>query len=338
MLKELEQRKDELQGAPLASVYFGGGTPSVLNPKELTSFFEHIHRFFNLVPNAEITLEANPEDMDAEQLALWRQLGINRLSIGLQSFNEAELNWMNRKHTAADSVNAVKRAQDAGFHNLSIDLIYGSKFLDLPAWQKSLETALSLNTPHISAYNLTIEPKTVLGLKNSRGQEPPVNDEHSAAQFLWMSEFLTANGFVHYEISNFGKVGYSAVHNSNYWQQVPYLGIGPSAHSYNGNTRRWNVSNNQIYLKALEDGLPYFETELLQTKDRYNEYIMTGLRTIWGCDTAFIEKEFGKPVLAHFLQTVLKINKHFLVEKGVYSLLKESRLLADGLAADLFMD
>jgi oxygen-independent coproporphyrinogen III oxidase len=256
--RELTLSSQWLNGVALDSIYFGGGTPSILSNDELAAITGHIYQNFKISPNAEVTLEANPDDINLYSLKAWLNLGINRLSIGLQSFDERELQWMNRAHSAAESVSAVKLSQDAGFENLSIDLIYGSKFQTLSSWEKTLEKAVELNTRHISSYNLTIENKTVLGIKNARGQEPAVNDELSSAQFILLSDFLQSHGFSHYEVSNFAKSDFIAVHNSNYWKGVSYLGIGPSAHSFNGKQRKWNVSNNSVYIKSILENSSWF--------------------------------------------------------------------------------
>ncbi len=335
---ELEQRRNYLKNNKLESIYFGGGTPSLLNKAELETIFETLKRYFVFDNSAEITIETNPDDISKENLFLWKSLNINRLSIGLQSFNDEELNWMNRAHNAAQSVSSVKMAQDAGFDNITIDLIYGSKFQDLKTWESTLLRTVSLNTQHISSYNLTIENKTVLGIQNAKGKEPAVNDELSSQQFLLMSDILNADGFVHYEISNFGKPGFFAKHNSNYWLQKEYLGVGPSAHSFNGTSRQWNVSNNNLYIKALEQNTSYFDKEELSVNDRYNEYVLTRLRTIWGCDANEIKALFGENIYSHFLKKAAEHKNYFEENNGIYVLSKEARLYADGIAADFFME
>jgi oxygen-independent coproporphyrinogen-3 oxidase len=244
---------------------------------------------------------------------------------------------MNRVHSAQESLSAVKMAQDAGFQNLSIDLIYGSKFQSLDSWEKTLQTAIKLNTQHISSYNLTIEDKTVLGILKNKGKEPSVNEELSSKQFLLMKEMLEQADFVHYEISNFGKPGYFAKHNSNYWLQQSYLGIGPSAHSFNGTSRQWNVKNNALYLKAINNNGHYFEKEELSINDRYNEYVLTRLRTIWGCDITEMEKLFGGEITKHFTESLKGKAAFIKVESGNYTLNHSGLLQADGIASDLFI-
>jgi len=338
IVKEIETRYKYLNNNKLQSIYFGGGTPSLLNKAEFEAIFEAINKHFVLDNGSEITIETNPDDISKENLNVWKELNINRLSVGLQSFNDQELKWMNRAHNALQSVNSVKMAQDAGFDNITVDLIYGSKFQDLKTWESTLLQTVSLNTQHISSYNLTIENKTVLGIQNSKGKEPSINDELSSKQFLMMSDILKENNFVHYEISNFGKPGFFAKHNSNYWLQKHYLGIGPSAHSFNGISRQWNVKNNNSYIKALENNLNYFEKEELSVKDRFNEYVLTRLRTIWGCDVNEIKLLFGEEVQHHFFKIANEKKNELEENNGVYTLTNSARLYADGIASDFFMD
>ena len=337
IIEETRLRHAYLSDRHLNSIYFGGGTPSLLSQSELGAIMEQLGRFFSWNSSAEVTLEANPDDITPQALQSWKAAGINRLSIGLQSFNDDELKWMNRAHNAAESVASVKMAQDAGFDNITIDLIYGSKFQTPASWEKTLEQAIALNTQHISSYNLTIEDKTVLGVKNAAGKEPSVNDELSSRQFMVMLHMLRQAGFIQYEISNFGREGYFAVHNSNYWLQKEYLGLGPSAHSYNGVSRQWNVKNNSQYIKAINSNSAYFEKEELQLNDRYNEYILTRLRTTWGCDIKEMESLFGK-VMSDRFETMILEKKEFIFEsQGIYTLNDAGKLQADGIAADLFV-
>ncbi len=334
---EIDLRSDYLSIKQLKSIYFGGGTPSLLSNTELALILNKLALHFTWEKDCEITIEANPDDITLENLTNWHKLGINRLSIGLQSFNDAELKWMNRAHTAKESVNCIKMAQEVGFNNISIDLIYGSKFQTLASWQTTLQTAINLNAQHISAYNLTIEEKTVLGTNFKKGVEPAINDTLSSEQFLMLIDVLQKSNFIQYEISNFGKENYFAIHNSNYWKQVAYLGLGPSAHSFNGQSRQWTVKNTRSYIKAIKTNTSYFEIENLTLKDRYNEYILTRLRTIWGCDSNEIKNLFGETILKYFL-TELKAKQNFVTEKsGVYTLTTLGKLHADGIASALFM-
>ncbi|MCC6370191.1 MAG: radical SAM family heme chaperone HemW [Bacteroidia bacterium] len=334
---ELEFRHNYLTNTHLSSIYFGGGTPSLLSQNELQGLFTTLAKFYTWSAEAEITLEANPDDIDPENLKLWKQLGINRLSIGLQSFNEEELKWMNRAHSAVESTRSVKLAQEAGFNNITIDLIYGSRFQTTESWRQTLQQAIALNTQHISAYNLTIEDKTVLGILNKRGNEPAVNDDLSSQQFLIMKSMLEDAGFVHYEISNFGKPGFFAKHNSNYWLQQPFMGLGPSAHSFNGQSRQWNVKNNAVYVKEVMLHGNFSEKEELSLNDRYNEYVLTRLRTIWGCNVAEMEKLFGEKITTHFKNTITQHLAFIKFENGNYLLNQNGLLQADGIASDLFL-
>lgn len=337
LAKEIELRYNYLKNKKLETIYFGGGTPSLLDTSDFELIFDVLYRHFVFDSSTEITLEANPDDINKENLKLWKNSGINRLSIGLQSFIDEELVWMNRAHTAKQSLNSVLLAQDCGFNNITIDLIYGSKFQNLKTWESTLKTAISLNTNHISSYNLTIENKTLLGQKAKKGQEPSINDMLSSEQFLMMITFLEASQFIQYEISNFGKPGFFAKHNSNYWLQKEYLGFGPSAHSFNGKSRQWNINNNQLYIKALNENTKYFEREELSINNRFNEYILTRLRTIWGCDYNSIKSLFGNEIALHFLKTVNKKQNNFINTNGVYTLAPNARLYADGIAADFFI-
>jgi oxygen-independent coproporphyrinogen III oxidase len=334
---EIKQRYRYLPCSKLNSIYFGGGTPSLLNSEELQAIFKTLQEYFSYDNTTEITLEANPDDITTANLLAWKNVGINRLSIGLQSFNNGELKWMNRAHTAQESVSSVKLAQDLGFTNITIDLIYGSKFQTLQSWEETLKKAIALNTQHISAYNLTIEDKTALGLKHKKGKEPAVNDELSSQQFLLMKQLFEESGFIHYEISNFGKPNFFAQHNSNYWLQKPYLGIGPSAHSFNGISRQWNVRNNAQYSKAITNNTTYFEKEELRLEDRYNEYVLTRLRTIWGCHEEEIKNLFGTKIADHFNIAVLQKKEYLDCKNGIYSLNAKGLLQADGIASHLFI-
>lgn len=335
--RELALRKDYLPGKTIESVYFGGGTPSLLTVSELESIMNAVSRYFHISQAAEVTLEVNPDDIDQPKLKAWKKAGINRLSVGLQSFNDEELTWMNRAHSSAQAVDSVKLAQDSGFGNITIDLIYGSKFQTLSSWEKTLQQAIALNTQHISSYNLTIENKTALGVQFKKGKEPAVNEDLSSTQFLLMKHLLEQAGFIHYEVSNFGRRGFFAKHNSNYWLQQPYLGLGPSAHSFDGLSRQWNVKNNARYIEAITSSGEFFEKEMLNTRDRYNEYILTRLRTIWGCNKKEMQALFGDELADHFAKGIRE-KKDLVVEKnGVYTLSAAGLLQADGIASDLFV-
>lgn len=334
---ELENRKNYLSSNTIDTIYFGGGTPSILRAFELEQILGKIYNEFDVRSNAEITIECNPDDLSKQKLQALKQLGFNRLSIGLQSFNDAELKWMNRAHCAKESMDCVKLAQDMGFDNITIDLIYGSKFQDTQTWVQTLQTALSLNVQHISAYNLTIEKKTKLGVDHLKQLEPAINDELSSEQFKVMIDVLQAHGFIHYEISNFGKEGFFSKHNSSYWLGSEYLGIGPSAHSFNSFSRQWNVSSNSAYISKLNKEEKYFEEELLQENEKYNEYILTRLRTIWGCNRSEIEAQFGSKRLIDFDANAKKYNDYLVNRDNIITLNLEGKLRADFLASEFFM-
>lgn len=339
ILKEIELQKNYLEGETLQSIYFGGGTPSLLNVNEIENILEAIQKNFKVLKNVEITLEANPDDLKKEKINQLAKTPVNRLSIGVQSFFDNDLIWMNRAHKASESLASIKMAQDAGFKNITIDLIYGIPGLTNDNWKKNLETSLSLNINHISSYALTVEPKTALYTFIEQGKYLNVNDEQSSEQFEILINTLEANNFEQYEISNFAKGKNYSIHNSNYWKNKKYLGIGPSAHSYNSNSRSWNVSSNQLYIKSIEANKINSETEVLTIQNRFNEYVMTGLRTMWGCNLNYIEKEFG-------IENRNKLNENaksffdrkLMTEKnGTLFLTKQGKLFADGISSELFL-
>ncbi|TAD92613.1 MAG: radical SAM family heme chaperone HemW [Bacteroidetes bacterium] len=329
---------------PLSTIYFGGGTPSLLGLDDLDQLLTAIHQRFTVLPQAEVTLETNPDDMTAEKLKGWQQLGINRLSIGVQSFFDADLQWMNRAHNAQMAVSGIALAQQLGLHNISIDLIYGTPTLSAQCWQANVEQALALQVPHISCYALTVEPKTALHSMVAKGKTPPISDDTQSQQFLQLMNWMQTAGYEHYEISNFCLPGQRSRHNSSYWSGQPYYGIGPSAHGYNGkHTRWWNVANNALYVQAIEQGLPHFEHETLTPVQHLNEQIMTGIRMHEGIA---INRQQGlvctTPVGdADFLAFTKKIDRwqqrQMLVEQqNRISLTHTGKLYADGIAADLF--
>jgi len=323
----------------VSTIYFGGGTPSVLPFKSFEKIFDTITRNFSVASDAEITIEANPDDLDAKKISELRQLPVNRFSIGIQSFFEEDLRWMNRAHSAAEAETCIKRSQDAGFENLSIDLIYGYPLLTDSKWLSNINKAIEFETPHVSAYALTVEPRTALASSIKRGREIPLNEEQSAAQFITLIEKLKEGGFEHYEISNFSRAGQYAVHNTNYWRGVPYLGIGPSAHGFDGQTRYLNIANNAEYLEKLQQGRLAETIEELSLYDRFNEYIMTSLRTMWGCSRHKIELDFGKLFLADTLKNIqIFIQRGWLVnEDDRLVLTLDGKLFADYIASELFL-
>ena len=279
---ELELRKAYLNEKKIQTIYFGGGTPSLLNALELQQILDKINSAFTVDENAEISLEANPDDITTENLAIWTAAGINRLSIGLQSFKEDDLKWMNRAHTVDEAMTCIELAQSAGIHNLTVDLIYGLPNLEIEEWRNHVQTVIDFKVPHVSAYCLTIEDKTALKALVSKGAIVPSNEDQQSEQFQVLSEMLVNAGFDHYEISNFGKPDFESKHNSNYWKGEWYLGVGPSAHSFNGESRSWNVAHNRNYIKGIANNSDYFEVELLSTENRFNEYLLIGLRTSYG--------------------------------------------------------
>ncbi|MHB8261450.1 MAG: radical SAM family heme chaperone HemW [Bacteroidia bacterium] len=338
LCKEITLRKDYLEGATINSIYFGGGTPSLLSIAELEQILVVIHTNFKVTPNAELTFELNPEDATLTYLKEIKKLGINRLSIGLQSFNQEELTWMNRAHTAQQSFNCMQFAQQAGFDNISIDLIYGSKFQTPNTWRKTLQTAFDFNTQHISSYNLTVEAKTQLGHLIKEKKEQDIDSEVSVQLFNILMEETTKNGFTRYEISNFCKPNFMAEHNSSYWKGLSYLGVGPSAHSYNGVSRRFNVKSNAHYMQAIENDKSFYEEEILTTHDKYNEYVLTRLRTQWGCNIKEIATLFGEQYAAYFLKQVesYKQRKFITLKENTVTLTQQGKHFADGIASDIF--
>lgn len=339
IIKEIELRKNYLSTKNIQTIYFGGGTPSLLSDKETFLILEKIYRTYTVSNNAEITLECNPDDLSEQKLKELKRAEINRLSIGLQSFNDDELKWMNRAHTAKESEYSVKRAQDKGFENITIDLIYGSRFCTPHNWKQTLHKAVSLDVQHISSYNLTIEEKTKLAHDFKIKKEPSIDDEKSAELFLEMIETLEKNNFIHYEISNFGKEGFFSQHNSNYWKGEHYIGLGPSAHSFDGVSRQWNIANNNLYIKRINDtSESYFEKEILTEKERFNEYLLTTLRTIWGIDFNYLKTNFNEGFVKTFLQQIESYIKDetVILNNNSYILTNKGKLLADRIASDLF--
>ncbi|MEO6850151.1 MAG: radical SAM family heme chaperone HemW [Mucilaginibacter sp.] len=284
LVKEMELQKDFLNGESIETIYFGGGTPSLLSAEEINLLIDTISHLHSLNANAEITLEANPDDLNSEKLKAVKQTAVNRFSIGIQSFFDDDLAWMNRVHRGAEGETSVKRAQDAGFDNITVDLIYGYPLLSPEKWKNNLDKVFELDVPHVSAYSMTVEPRTALASSIKNKKQLPMNEEQSAGQFTILMDTMQANGFEHYEISNFCKLGHYSRHNTNYWKGVKYLGIGPSAHSYDGETRRWNIANNAKYIQEIERGIIPAEMEVLTETNRLNEYIMTSLRTQWGLE------------------------------------------------------
>lgn len=338
--KEIQLRHNELENKTLKSLYFGGGTPSVLSVDEIKSLIDEIQKYFSFDENIEITLESNPDDLNKNFLEELSKTEVNRLSIGTQSFYDEDLKLMNRAHNASEAESSIKRAQDFGLVNISVDLIYGSPTSNFEIWKDNLNKTIELQVPHVSSYALTVEPKTALEkwIENGKIRSPEETEQNQ--EFYYMKDFLKDNGFDHYEISNFGKPGFHSKHNSAYWKSEPYLGIGPSAHSYNGHLERsWNIANNPIYIKNLNQNILPIEKEILTEKDKFNEMIMIGLRTIWGVDLNRINQNFSSEVIDYLNQEIKsKIESGILeIENNYLKIPEKHWFLADGIASDLFI-
>jgi oxygen-independent coproporphyrinogen III oxidase len=344
LLKEMDRRKDYIGSSPVATVYLGGGTPSLLEPAQLGMILDRLREVFVLEPGAEITLEANPDDMtDPSAMRAWRMIGVNRLSIGIQSFFEDDLRWMNRAHNAVQAAECIRMAQGEGFDNISIDLIYGGPTLPDSHWKENVSRAIDLAIPHLSCYALTVEPRTALDQLIRQHKRQDVSPDDQARQLVLLMDWMARAGYEHYEISNFALPGHRSRHNSSYWQGKSYLGLGPSAHSYNGVSREWNIANNALYIKSLESTGPdtssIIEREILTPVQQLNEYIMISLRTMEGSDLQYVAEKFG---VERARELEKRADRHVrdgnmtITERII--LTREGRLLADGIAADLFFE
>ena len=339
LLKEIDIQKNYLGNASVDTIYFGGGTPSSLDIEEVKAILDKLHSTFNISSDAEITFEANPEDLEYGYLPDLKELGINRLSIGIQSFNDDDLLFMNRKHSSEQAIKSVERAIKAGFTNISIDLIYGFPNLDLERWKSNLEIALSLPVTHISAYHLTIEERTVFSHYLKKGIITEMDEEDSVEQFSLLIEMAEKSGFIQYETSNFAKDNMISKHNSNYWKQVPYLGLGPSAHSYNGESRQWNVSLVNKYIDGIEANNPEFEKEIIDDNMAYNEYILTSLRTMWGIDLEYVKERFSADrynFLLSEIENQIEL-KHLKLTDNKAVLTKKGLFVSDAIMSDLMI-
>ncbi|SDR80163.1 radical SAM family heme chaperone HemW [Christiangramia echinicola] len=336
LCEELELRKDEI-GRNIQTIYFGGGTPSLLNSEELDHIFKTIFEYFKVSETAEITLEANPDDLTEEVIKMLNASPINRLSIGVQSFFGKDLKLMNRAHNSEEALRSLQLAKHY-FDNISIDLIYGIPGQSNEQWKRNLQQALELDIPHISSYALTVEPKTALEKFIEKGKVKPVEDEQYREQFDILVETLTSKGFEHYEFSNYGKPGYHSQNNMAYWLGKPYLGIGPSAHSFDGRSRKWNISNNSLYINSIQAGKLPQQTEELSTTDSYNEYVMTRLRTKFGVNLEEIQEKFGEKYKLHFLKEADRFLQDGLMDTSeeTFHITPNGKFLSDGIAADLF--
>lgn len=338
LARELALQKD-YPAEEINTIYLGGGTPSLLNRRELDILFDAIQTHFALAPNTEITLEANPDDLTKGKLEEFRALGVNRLSIGIQSFNDDLLKYLNRLHDANAARRCLEDVREAGFNSISVDLIYAIPGMSQKTWEETLQEALYFMPEHISSYGLTIEAGTVFGNWRKRGKFRPMDEENSAQQFEMLMATLLHSGYEHYEISNFCKPGLYSRHNSSYWMQTRYLGIGPSAHSYNGDSRQFNIRNNALYIRSIKEGIIPFDREILTRENKINEYILTTLRTKWGCDLDFLKRRLNDDLLSRCrgYLTQLQQNGHLTIENGTLLLSSKGKLLADKIAEDLMV-
>ena len=337
--KEINMRQKYLNNAKINSIYFGGGTPSILNKGDIKSLINTLHNNFKIDTNAEITLECNPDDLDKKKLLDLKEIGINRLSIGIQSFNDSDLKFMNRSHTSIEALSCIHIAKESGFDNITIDLIYGLPNQSTKNWEENLAQMLDLDIQHFSAYSLTVESKTKLKQLIDKKIIKPLDEKVTVEHFNTLLDIASKNNFIHYEISNFGKEGCFSIHNTAYWENKHYLGIGPSAHSFNGKSRQWNVASNKQYIKKVNKDESYFELEQLSNTQQYNEYIFTALRTIWGVELNYVNSQFGRQALNNFKKQVIKWeNKGQINQKeGTYTLTRNGKLFADAIASDLFI-
>ena len=338
--KEILLQKNFLNNIPIETIYFGGGTPSLLTADELKILIDLIHENYPVAQNPEITLEANPDDLNPQTVKELKHTLINRFSIGIQSFFEEDLVWMNRAHNSKEAESAVKRVQDAGFENITVDLIYGYPLLSKEKWISNMSKVIDFSVPHVSAYSMTVEPSTALASFISKSKQPVMDEAQSAGHFLMLMQTLQEEGFEHYEISNFAKPGKYSRHNSNYWNGVPYLGVGPSAHSFKDHIRQWNVANNTRYINSITAGQIPFEKEFLSDANRVNEYIMTSLRTAKGMDLEKIKSEFNPDFLTTIACEVQTFtDKEWIKQtKQVFTLTTEGKLYADHIASELFVE
>ncbi|SMG21024.1 oxygen-independent coproporphyrinogen-3 oxidase [Marivirga sericea] len=337
--KEIELQDDYLNGAIIESIYFGGGTPSLLEENQLKTILKTIDRHHSISSEAEITFEANPDDISPSRLRMLFQNGINRLSVGIQTFDDEVLKWMNRAHNSREAFQSLEWIKQSEFNNFSLDLIYGIPIATHKSWEKDLKTLVGFEPPHISSYCLTIEPNTVFGRWQQKGKLNEASEDYASEQFYILTEFLRKFQYEHYEVSNFAKEGFHSKHNSSYWQQKPYLGLGPSAHSYDGKNRQFNISNNGKYLNALKTNEIPAELDILTTEDRINEYLMTSLRTAKGCNLLYLKNTLNYDLLRNAKPQIeqWKNSGLCILEDDILKLTLRGRLLADKLASDLFL-
>jgi oxygen-independent coproporphyrinogen-3 oxidase len=339
ILKEAEIRKEFTGTETISTIYLGGGTPSVFSVRELEKMLNGISRLFKVESDSEITIELNPDDLTREYAGDLRKLGVNRISFGIQSWHDNDLKLLNRRHTADKASEALKNIIKSGFENVTIDLIYGIPGMTTDDWEENLDKSFSFDIKHLSAYHLSIEPGTIFGKMKKKGQIQEVDEEESVAEFNILTEKASAAGFIHYEISNFGKQGYFSVHNTNYWKQVPYIGLGPSAHSFNGYSRQWNCRDLKKYIKLVNEGKPFYEKEELDLKKRFNEYIMTSLRTMWGIDLDYVERTFEKEGYDYVINLAGKFINYGMMhqEKGLLVLSNQGKMISDNIITEFMM-
>jgi len=339
LLKEASLRKNYLGNETISTIYIGGGTPSVFSIKELGTILNHIYKLFRVDEDCEITIELNPDDVKPVYLNGLKNHNINRVSLGIQSWRDSDLKMLNRRHDSAQAVIALKETLNGGFENVTIDLIYGIPGMSLQEWVSNLDFSFSFNIQHLSAYHLTFEPGTVFGKMLKKGVISEIDEDDSTAQFNILIEKAESAGFIHYEISNFGKPGCFSVHNSNYWKQISYLGLGPSAHSFNGYSRQWNIRDLKGYIKSLNIGKSFFESEELDSKTRFNEYIMTSLRTMWGIDLEYIEKMFEKEGYDYVVNLAGKFREYGLMkqDKKTLVLTNQGKMISDNIISEFMM-
>lgn len=337
--REAFMRRDYLGNQTVSTIYIGGGTPSVLQPSEIKSILDNISGNFSIDEKPEVTIELNPDDVNDDFLDGLKKTIVNRISIGIQSWRDQDLKFMNRRHTASSAAIALDRIFDAGYDNVTIDLIYGLPGMKAADWASNLDISFSYNIKHLSAYHLTIEPGTILGKMKEKGTLSEIDEDESASQFQLLIEKAVAAGFIHYEISNFGLPGFLSVHNSNYWKQVSYLGLGPSAHSFNGYSRQWNVRDVKKYIKAVDSGCLDFDIEELDKKTRFNEYILTSLRTMWGISLDYVEVAFDKEGYDYIKNLSGKFIDYGLMkqEKNTLVLTNQGKMISDNIISELML-
>jgi len=339
LIKEATLRREYIGNEIIDTIYLGGGTPSVLSVEEINAIIEAIRKLYRVSENCEVTIEINPDDADKQYLLELKNSAINRISLGIQSWRDSDLKLLNRRHNTAQSAYALEETLKAGFRNVTIDLIYGIPGLTITDWADNLDKSFSYDIKHLSAYHLTIEPNTVFSKMKEKGLLSEIDEEESSAQFNLLIDKAQSAGFVHYEISNFGKPGYFSIHNSNYWKQVSYIGLGPSAHSFNGYSRQWNIRDVRKYIKSVNSGSPFLEKEELDKKTRFNEYIMTTLRTMWGIDLEYVERTFDKEGYDYILNTSGKFINYGLMkqENKTLVLTNQGKMISDNIISELML-